>query len=299
MSVNERQIALRTNNGVDNKYNTLNEYLDRRKAIPLPFDENAQVAVAAAQFVLIDNTMTVATKLAVGKNTVTQGGLFSAELAGAVGSAATTLVTDDLGNILNMVRLRDASTHDPVLDAATDREVYALVQSSNGVADGANIGAPAAENTQLSFVYFAADGTVTLATVNQTVEFLQNNVYLERYVPTITLLGGREDQDTINVVEKTRRGFEVTTAYVALEDILITTGAGGASGASTTDGDALTTIPSDFNTNDLWQVRLNGVVQRKGAPAANIEVSYVDATHIEFRDPLDVGDYFEIEELHN
>jgi hypothetical protein len=298
MGVNERQIALRTNNGVDDKYNTLKEFLDRRKVIGLPFDESAQVAVSSAQFVLIDNTMTVATKLAVGKSTVTQGGLMSAELAGAVGSGANTNITDDLGNVLNMVRIRDATTHDPVMDAATDREVFALVQSANGVADGANIGAPASENTQLSFVYVAADGTLTLATVNQTIEFVQNVVYLDRYVPTIALQGGKEAQDVQNVVEKTRAGFQVTTAYIALEDIDITDGSSG-SGASSLDGDTLTTIPSDFNTNKLWQVRLNGVVQRKGTPGATIEVSYVDGTHIEFRDPLDVGDYFEIEQLHN
>lgn len=307
MSVNERQIALRTNVPALAKYAGLKDFLDRKKVVPIPFNDSSSVAVSSAQHALLQDvdfpaaTTDLPRTIAKGKTTTTNGGVFCAALAGAFNAAATDSVSDDLGNVLNMVELRDAVTHDPVMDAGTDREVYGLIQCDNTAADGAAIGAVASENVQISFVYVDSAGAFQLATVNQTVEFVHNRPYLDRYLPTIVLEGGSRVQDVLNAAEKTRRGFQVTTAYPALASILVTTGAGAPSGASTPDGKTLNALPAGFDTDDLWQVRLNGVVQRKGSgpPAGAIEVSYVDGTHIQFRDQLDVGDYFEIEQLHN
>jgi hypothetical protein len=297
MPINERQIALRKGGN----YPNLDDFFDRRKVIPLPFDETAQVAVSSANFVLIDSSMTVASLMAIGLTTTSNASLFATLLAGAVGTGSTNITSDTLGNILNMVKIRDATTHDPVLTSG-DREVYALVQAVSTASDGDAIGAVSSENMQLSFVYVAADGTLTLTTIDQTIEFMQNNVYLERETPTIRLEGGNEVQDVLGGIQVTRRGFLVTTAFIALENIDTTSGSGGGSGLSTPDGDAAPTLGATaaaFNTNNLLEIRLNGVIQRKGTAGANIDVSWVSATSLEFALAMDPGDYFEIRLLSN
>ena len=92
--------------------------------------------------------------------------------------------------------------------------------------------------------------------------------------------------------------YTVTTAFVADEVITITTGAGATAGTT----DIMEDSPVDFsfgdathfaNTREL-RIRLNGVQQRKG-----VDFVRDSATTGHFVTPngLDVGDYFEIEQV--
>lgn len=286
--INERQIALRKGGN----YTALDDFFDRRKVIPLPFNETAVVNVAGAQFKLIDNSMLVASNMAIGLATVESGGLFATLLPGAVGIASLLITSDSLGNILNAVRIRDEVTHDPIVESG-GKEVFALVQAVSTASDGDAIGAPASENMQLSFVYVAADGTLTLTSVTADVEFLQNNVYLERNIPTIMMEGGNPDADALApyAVVGTQGEYEVTTPFIANEVITLATGAGSGSGVASKTGDTIDIGASDaaFKNNHLLEVYLNGVNQRK-----ETDVKWVSSGSLKFVSPLDDGDYFEI-----
>jgi len=289
--LNERQIVLREGGN----YAALNDFFDRRRVIPLPFDETARVIPAGVQHMLVIDDLCVATNLAVGVATVENAGLCAAEMVGAIDNAETTLISDSLGNVLNLVKLRDASTHDPIV-TADDREVFGLIQSANGVADGTVIGAAASENTQISFVYVDLAGAIILTNVTATVEFMQNNVYLERHVPTITLLGGKETQDVIPPISADQGEYVVTTAFAADEVITLSTGAGAGSGVSTKTGETIN-LGEDaaaFNADNLLQVMLNGIEQRKGT-----DVTWDSSGTMHFALALDVDDYFEVRRLAN
>lgn len=293
MTINERQIALRTGAGT---YPALNDYLDRRRVMPIPFNETSKVVAAGVDVMKLDNTMiTPATTIAKGTGTTENGGLFCTELIGAVGTGATDTDSDSLGNILNMVELRDATTHDPIVTSG-DREVYGLIQCSNGVADGAAIGAPTSENVQVSFVYVTDAGVITLVNVTATVEFVQNNVYLARYVPSILLEGGSRDQDAMPPITADQGEYVVTTAFVAAEVITLSNGNGAGSGLSTKTGETINlgANAAAFQANNLLQVMLNGVEQRK-----ETDVIWDTSGSFHFALALDVGDYFEVRLLAN
>lgn len=287
MSINERSVALRSGT---TSYTTLKDFMDRRRVIPLPFDETATVAVSAANFVLIDASMTVATKLAIGEATTTNGGLFATILTGAVGTGdASKITSDSLGNILNMVSIRDEVTHNSV---TTDDgfEVFALVQAVSTASDGDTILAAASENAQLSFVYNSGAGALTLTAITATIEFAQNNAYIERQTPTIMLQSGNPDQDIIASISLDRAEFDVTTAFIADEVITLSTGAGDSSGASTVTGEtvALGASAIIFNANNLLTITVNGVEQLKG-----VDVVWDSNLTMHFAVALDIADIFQ------
>jgi hypothetical protein len=289
--INERGIALRKGGN----YTNLDDYFDRRRVVPLPFNETASVVVAGANVILINSTMTVATKLAIGLGTTENAGLFAALLAGAVGTGSINTTSDTLGNVLNMVRIRDATTHDAIKEAS-GREVYALIQAVSTANDGDAIGAGGSENVQLSFVYVASNGTLTLTSVTATVEFVQNNVYVERNTPTIMMQGGNPDADALDAppVTATQGEYVVTTAFTAGEVITLATGAGAGSGVTTKTGDTLTLGASaaEFFNDHLLQVMLNGVEQRKA-----VDIIWDSNTTFHFALALDVDDYFEVRQI--
>lgn len=289
--VNERQIELRSATG---NYTTAKDYWDKRSVIPLPWSETAEIAVSSAQYVLI-STSQVTGNLAVGTTSTESGGLMVAELGTAVGTASTTGITDSLGNILNEVRLRDATTHDPILTTG-GYEIYGLVQCSNGVADGTAIGASGSENTQISFFYVNASGTSVLTAVNQTISFGRNKLYTERNIPTIMKVGGVIEADVIQGAsyDTNQRTFTVTTAFTATEVITLSTGAGAGSGAATPVGDTVTLNASagDFNADGNIQVYRNGVKQVKGT-----DIIWDSTTTFHFADVLDVDDVFSVLQL--
>jgi hypothetical protein len=289
--VNERQIALRSATG---NYTTAKDYWDKRSVLLLPWSETAEIAVSSAQYALVDNSM-VSGNLAVGTSSTESAGLMVAELSGSlVGTAATTSITDSVGNVINLVPIRNATTHDPVTSSGFD--VYGLLQCSSGVSDGTAIGAAASENTQISFAYINGSGVTTLATVNETIEFGVKKLYTERNIPTLLQIGGAVDVDVIAGVgyEDKNRTFVVTTSFTGGEVITLSTGSGSGSGASTASGDSITLNASAaaFNTDGNIQVYRNGVKQHKG-----VHVIWDSTTTFHFVDILDAGDYFDIVQL--
>jgi hypothetical protein len=296
--INSRHVSvLRPDTG--GNYSTLMDFMKRRKVMRMPFAEAQTVAVTAAQYVKIDSTTHIPSGvLTVLKSglaaALTNGGVCAAELAGAVGTAATTTQADSLGNILNLVFIRDSVTHSEV-KTASDSTVFGLVQCTNGVAEGAGIGAAASENTQLSFVYIAADGSLTLAPAfTQTIEFQVNKLYMESHVPTIFLEGGNQDAVVVEpkIVDPLCRVLTVTGAFAANEVITLSTGGGAGSGTSTATGDTVVLDSSSalFNANSNVRVRLNGVQLIRG-----VEAIWDSTTTMHVLLAMDVSDVLEVE----
>lgn len=296
--INSRHIsALRHDTG--GNYSTLMDYLQRRKVVRMPFLDVQAVAVSGAQYVKIDSTthlpagLITVMKADPPSTAVTNAGVCAAELAGAVGSAATTNHKDSLGNILNLVLIRDATTHEEI-KTSDDRTVFGLVQCANSVAEGAAIGASGSENLQISFVYISADGTLTLATITDTIEFQVNKLYMESHVPTIYLEGGNVDTVVVEpkVQEPLSRVLTVTGAFAANEVITIATGAGAATGTSTPTGDTVLLDSSEalFNANNNVRIRLNGVQLIR-----DVEAHWDSTTTMHILYAMDVGDVLEIE----
>ena len=92
-------------------YTTLMDYLERRKVVRMPFVEAQQIAVAGVNVIKVDSdTHLVGGNIAVMKADppvspwcITDGAICMAEVAGVVGTGATTSHVDNLGNILNLI----------------------------------------------------------------------------------------------------------------------------------------------------------------------------------------------------
>lgn len=296
--ISSRQInVLRPDTG--GNYTTLKDFMERRKILAMPFDEVQEIAVSAANFVKVDSTTHLAGDVLTVLDAtppvtaITNGGICAAELVGAVGTGAITSHADSLGNILNLVRIRDASTHEEIKTSA-DLTVFGLIQCSLNTAEGAGVGAAASENTQISFVYIAADGTVTLTTITDTIEFQVNKLYMEGHIPTIYLEGGNVDKVVVEpkVQEPLSRALTVTAAFAANEVITLATGAGAGTGTSTTSGDTVALDSSEalFNANNLIRVRFNGVQLVR-----DVEVHWDSSTTMHITSIMDIGDVLEIE----
>ncbi len=292
MKINERDVALRS--GLTN-YPALKDFMDRRTIIQLPFNEDTTINAGANNVVLVDSSMVVASNLSIGLGTGYNGGLFASLLAGAVGTGSTNINSDSLGNILNMVKVRDATTHDSITDI-NGREVYGLVQAVSTALDGDVIGASGSENVQLSFVVVDSGGALTLTNVAAVIEFTQHNTYLERMKPTIMLEGGNPTADALAVdpLHLEQGFYVVTTAFAPGEVITLSTGNGASAGVSTQSGDVIFIggASGAFNSNNLISVLKNGVEQVKGT-----EVIYDSSGSLHFASPLDVDDTFKVKFL--
>ena len=309
--INARQVnILRANtSGV---HATLDLFLARKRVLQMPWSEVQSVAVAAAQFKLIDST----THLPAGKLAVlnasppttlaTNAGICASPLAGAIGNAAITNHTDNLGNILNLVPIRDSSTHDEITVnvGGVERTVFALVQCANGVAEGTNIGAAASENTQLSFAYIAADGTLTLTAITATIDFVVNKVYLESQQPDVMMVGGRNEEVVVEPKQITPlvSTFTTSVAFASGEIITIDTGNGAATGRATPvviptgSTVALPATEAEFIQNALYKFYLNGVKMNKVAKSSGLEgIEWESSTTFSVNHVIDALDVFELE----
>lgn len=288
--VNPRQVSAGGN------FTTLNDFLDKRWVTPIPFVETQVVTCAAENYKLIDSSILVG-NIAKDTTSTYSGGVVAAGLVGAVGTAATTTIADSLGNIANIVEIRDALTHDEIqLPAYDDRQVFGLIQCSNTVTDGDAIGAAASENLQISFVYIASDGTITLTAVTANVEFAINKMITEENLPTYQVAGGAQRPDVIDPTATQIKiaKYDVTTAFAANEVITLTTGAGATTGVATPSGDyaavALGASANAMRDNNQVQILQNGVVQVKST-----DFVWDSATTGHFAIALDIGDHFEVE----
>jgi hypothetical protein len=295
--INERHID--TDRAGDTKgggnYATLMDFLNRRRVDMAPFSEN-DIVVASAQFILINNTSVVG-NLAVGTTSQeTNGGVVAALLPGAVGTAATTIINDTLGNVTNIAEIRQATSHDPLLDG-NGRRIYGLFQASSTAADGDAIAATGTENCQISFVSIDADGNLTLVAVNETIEIAVAKLTAERHIPNYYKTGSVAEADIIAPSsipsEPVVRKYVVTAQYAADEVITVSTGAGAATGTSTVTGDTVASLGAsapEFNNDNRTRVRLNGDQLSKGTDAV-----WDSATTFHFAVVLDIGDDFEVE----
>jgi hypothetical protein len=244
----------------------LTNYLDKAQTYQSAFSETRVVTPSSAQYVLVPSTI-VSGNLAIGTTTVTRnGGIFATQLAGSVGTAATSKTSLANGDILNLVNIRDATTHDPILDSG--REVYGLIQVSSSVVDGDAITGSGSENTQISFVKDDGTGTLTLVTLNQSVEFTINLIFSSRNVVDLKKSGGNVDQDVIqtSVPARTNTYYTVTADFAIGETINLSTGSGTGSGLSTKDGvtPSLPTTAAIFKSNGNVAVSRNGIEGTKG-----------------------------------
>lgn len=297
MLINERHID--TDRAGDaqggGNYATLTDFLNRRRVSVAPFSE-ADLVVSAAQFVLLDATNFPGTIALGAASEETTGGYVAAALGGAVGTAGLTAINDALGNVTNLVEVRDAATHDSVLSAG-GRKVYGLLQAASTVTDGEAVGAAASENLQCSFVEIGEDGTLTLVAIDGTFEVALPKMYAERHMPSYFKEGSTAEADVIapSTVpsEPVCRKYIVTAAFAANEIITVSTGAGAGSGASTASGDTIASLglsAGDFSNDNRTRVRVNGYQQTKGTDAV-----WDSSTTFHFAVPLDPGDTFEVE----
>ena len=289
MQTNERDVAIRA--GATN-FSTLKEFMDARTVRRVPFNETAQITVSGVNLLIVDATKFVATKIAVGVSSVENAGLFVTLLPGAVGTHSIAKTDDALGRTLNMVAIRDATTHENIEDSGF--EVFALVHAVSTAVDGDTIGASGSETVQLSFCYIAEDGTITPATITATIEFMQNNLYLERLRPTILMESGSASIEVATIggsTSATSGKYVVTTPFAANEIITLSTGAGASAGISTKSHDTINLgiSASAFIANNLLLVLKNGVEQDK-----ETDVIYDTSGSFHFVSALDIDDQITI-----
>jgi hypothetical protein len=295
MSINERHVGLKSGGN----FSALKDYMDRRIVMRIPFVDSQDLSISAAQYSKIPSTVLSGV---IGKGTTsnTSGAYIAAALAGAVGTAATTTISDTFGNILNLINLRDATTHEELqeIDGTNQRTIYGLIQCSSTVTDGDAIGGVGSENLQVSFVYYASNGTLTLATAfTRDIEFQANKLMIARNLPTIVMENGNLCPDIIERgVVPVKRYFVVTAPYIANEVITLSTGGGATAGTSTTSGDSVTlhTSAALMYSDNTCRVEYGGVDQRKGT---GLDVVWDSATTFHFTFPLDVADWFLVERI--
>lgn len=290
--ISERQLALRGGDaqGLGN-YPALIDYLNRRKVCETNFRET-DVAVSSAQFALLNSTGFPGS-IAVGDTTQqTTGGIQCASLTGAVGTAATTSITDSLGNITNLVHVREATNHQPIEVAG--KTVFGLLQCSNTVTDGDAVGASGSENMQVSFVTVGSDSALGLVAINGTIEITLEKVYSLRHTPEYVKSGAISESEVVEPaqVEPLLRTFTITADFAADEVLTLSTGAGAGSGTSTATGDSITlqASASAFNDDNSTLVILNGARARKSVEAI---WDSTDSLHLNIA--MDVGDILQVE----
>lgn len=288
--INERHIS--TDRAGGGNFPTLFDVLNHKRQWNTSFVEGG--ISANGQFVLISTTV-ITGNIAIGTSTTTDnGGYLAALLAGAVGTAATTTLSNSRSVAVNKCIIRDASTNDPILDSS-GRQVYGLLQASSTVTDGDAIGAPASENLQVSFVVEGSDSTLSLVSVTGTIEIAFPIALAFRHEIELEKVGTIPSSDIIVQSSTTlqRRVFAVTAAFAANEVITLSTGSGSGSGTSTPSGDSITSIGADastFNTTNSTKVYLYGIDLLKGT-----DVVWDSTTTFHISQAMDVGDWFAVE----
>lgn len=269
-------------------YTTLLEWFQGRDVYVMPWNE-ADLS-ANGQSILIDSSNFAGT-IALGTTSTENGGWNAAALAGAVGTAATTNIVDSDGHVTNLVEVRDAASHDPILDSS-GRKVLGLLQAASTVTDGEAVGAAASENLQVSFVVVTADGTITLTSVTATVEIALPKMYKRMNWASYRKAGMVPVSDIIARPTLSVRKFVVTAAFAEDEVITLSTGAGSVSGTSTPTGDSISSIGADaatFIATNTTRVRVNGAQLTKTTDL------WETSTSIKTPVALDVDDTLEVE----
>lgn len=270
-------------------FSTLSDYFNKGKAKLAPYNETN--ISANGQFNLLDSTGFPGTIALGTTSTENNGGYVAAALPGAVGTASTNSLSDSRG-IVARAYVRDATTHDPILDA-NGRTVYALLQAASTVTDGDAIGAAASENIQVSYVVYDDTDTAVLTSVTGTIELSLRRLYAKRHGHSFEVESGSAPADVIAAAAISLREYTVTAAFAANEVITVSTGTGAGSGTSTPTGDTISSIGVDaatFNTTNTTKGFINGTRMKKG-----VQIIWDSSTTFHFSEPMSIDDLFCIE----
>jgi len=297
-AVNERDIPLRSrpigtgNRTSQSQINDIRTYYPRFPAVSKSMN-------GADSFALVSSA-DVTGSLAVGVTSdQLDGGVFAAELPGAVGTSdVATVLTNVDGLPLNVTQVYQAGTNDPLLTDGTiatnaDVEVWAIWQSANGVADGTAVAAAAAENLQVTLAYQdpVNDGTwiAYRPPAATDIQFASLALRALRYTaPEGVPYGGGPVPDSIAGGRLTVDKITITaTATIAANTVLDFatpanfTIAGTSSVNGTTTAIAAPTMAAtlaDFNADNTWEVYLNGIQIDKGAATDGRWFTWASAT---------------------
>jgi hypothetical protein len=163
-------------------YPSLMDYLNQRHVVGTPF--NGEIVVVGSNVALLSTTIFPGALLAIGNtSTSTDGAILAAVSASPVGTADTSTVSDDLGNIANLVEIRDADSHDPIVDEPTERKVFGLLQAGQGTVDGSPVGAVGSENTQITFITFGTNDAIIPVSITTTINIAVGRLFARRHLP--------------------------------------------------------------------------------------------------------------------
>ena len=315
-TINERQVGLKTGGN----FTLLKDYMDKVGVARQPFNETQTfTGLSASDGDVIVDTLVPANAQIADNLKMSDGAYNTAAKEGGIVTQAGTettgfiaagtfvhdmvTVTDDYGNVLNMVQVRYEASHDPVTD--TDgREVMGLLVRPFATADDTALGEAASENLEICFVVADGAGAYAKAAggVTGAIEFNINRAFGERFKAKISLDGGNAvDVDVIADLETVHyTDLLVTTAFAVDEVITIATGAGSVAGVSTSGGDVtpvtLNATGALFVADNTCVMTLNGIKGTKEAAVAGAkDFAWESATTFSNHSILDIGDVVGIE----
>lgn len=274
-------------------YNDLNEYLSSTKVRPYPYTISQTVSPVNSDFILIDNTKVIG-NLSILPG-IYVGGIVSALLPGAVGTSSLNVVHDSNGNIINKIDIRHSATNDPVLDLSGN-VVYGLIQSSSTVLNGDLIGAPASENTQISF--FSVNpitDLLQLVVLNGAYEFRVNKIVNLYNNPPLILEGSDNVTEIIARPLYYYASLKITSDFAIGETINIQTGIGSITGIATVEGNIinLPTSAAVFQASNEIEIKRNGKILETHNMTTK-EVTWISTSQIQITDVLLTGDILTI-----
>lgn len=276
-------------------YPTLQAFLDKKTVKTSPFINARAVTFAGTSFMKIPSTI-VAGNLAVGiSSTKVTGGIVVATVAGSFATGSLEIITNSDGQIMNMVAVRDAVTNQAIFDGVNLDQVFGLLQSSSGTADGTAIGGVGVENMRLQLAKYDNTDTLTAVSYTGAVEFEVNKLYSELTMPSYVFEGKSVSPDIIATTVKKQRKFIVTNPFIANEVITISTGSGATAGASTVTGDTIL-LPSSagsFNINGDIVVFISQGYQSKGSTPQD-DVTWVSTNSFSVNRALDIDEVINI-----
>lgn len=201
IGINERQVALRKGGN----YTHLDNYLDRLVCKRSAWSEANYLDAADATFQLVP-TARIALRAGESNNVIAasdpaanNGVLLTSANAGVIaatgtlGSALITIITDNSLNVLNLMELRDRTSHQPIT-VEDGRTVYGLLHTD--ATDGQN---HSESNLQITYVYVASNGVMTPVNINTAVEFRFARAFQARSQDPVSLLDGARDREVIQV----------------------------------------------------------------------------------------------------
>lgn len=195
------------------KDNLLRTHLEKRQIYSSDFNSPPSVTVSNSNYILINSTL-VPLGLAVFPDSLQyEGQVVAVKLPGSVGTASINIGVDSRNTIINKISIREAITNNPVVDVGTGKEVYGLLHCDISALDGDPVGAIGSENTQISFIIFNDDETISNVVINSTIEFTYNRIYSLRKLPDLTFMGESISADIVSFETDSVANAELHTGY--------------------------------------------------------------------------------------